>query len=234
MHLATNPIVQQELRKELKTLPEWQSDLSLLNDLQCLNAVINETLRLHPVVLTNGIRMTGPQGVSIAGQYIPPHTNIVAPRYTISRSECREVQNIWDENILTQTHLTELGEKCFTRANDFLPQRWSTSPELIKDMSAFQPFNLGMALIFLRICMRLGRTHSFLEIADGSTGRHSCPGRAFGLLELRTVTATLISRFQVDLAPGEDGTRAMRDLTDTFIANPGRLELVFRACDETC
>lgn len=50
-------------------------------------AVIQEVLRLYPVILTGAPRKSGSSGVIIAGTYIPPHTTIVSPRYTIQRSE---------------------------------------------------------------------------------------------------------------------------------------------------
>lgn len=52
-----------------------------------LNAVINEALRLYPVLLTGGSRKSGPNGVVIAGTFIPPHTTIISPRFSIQRSQ---------------------------------------------------------------------------------------------------------------------------------------------------
>lgn len=34
-------------------------------------------------------------------------------------------------------------ESCFERAEEFIPERWSSRPELVKDSSAFAPFNQG-------------------------------------------------------------------------------------------
>ena len=85
MNLARNLTIQTKLRDELLAASEWQFDLNLLKDLPYLNAVINEILRLYPVLLTNGIRKMGPDGATVAGRHIPPNTNIVALRYGISR-----------------------------------------------------------------------------------------------------------------------------------------------------
>jgi len=35
------------------------------------------------------------------------------------------------------------GEDCFVQPNEFIPERWTTRPELIKDRSAFFAWNLG-------------------------------------------------------------------------------------------
>ncbi|KUI64406.1 Tryprostatin B 6-hydroxylase [Cytospora mali] len=58
-----------------------------LGRLSHLNAVIQEALRLYPVLLTGAPRKSGSNGVIIAGKYIPPHTTIVSPRYSIQRSK---------------------------------------------------------------------------------------------------------------------------------------------------
>ena len=34
-------------------------------------------------------------------------------------------------------------ESCFERANEFIPERWTDRPEMVKDKRAFNPFNLG-------------------------------------------------------------------------------------------
>lgn len=82
--LAENPDIQSRLRADLLA-HGWRSDVSLLKRIPFLDAVIDETLRLHPAVPTGGIRMTGASGATIACHYIPPETTIVAPRYTIGR-----------------------------------------------------------------------------------------------------------------------------------------------------
>lgn len=33
--------------------------------------------------------------------------------------------------------------RCFERPDEFIPERWTTQPELVKDGSAFAPFSMG-------------------------------------------------------------------------------------------
>ena len=50
-------------------------------------------------------------------------------------------------------------------------------------------------------------------------------------MELRLVLALLVSRYDFAFAPGEDGLRTIEDAKDQFTNVPGKLELVFKACE---
>ena len=63
-------------------------DAQALKGLDHLNGAINEVLRLHPSVPTGGYRESPPQGVEVAGRFIPGNTTIVSPRYTMGRRMC--------------------------------------------------------------------------------------------------------------------------------------------------
>lgn len=60
-----------------------------------------------------------------------------------------------------------------------------------------------------------------------SIGRYSCIGKNLALAEIRFATALLVSKYDITLAPGEDGCRVLNDMKDQFTAVPGTLELVF-------
>ena len=40
--------------------------------------------------------------------------------------------------------------------------------------------------------------------------------------------ASLVSKYHIEFAPGDDGTRVIRESRDNFTFDPGRLDLVFR------
>jgi cytochrome P450 len=82
--LATNPYHAKKVREEISSLTSIY-DSQGLKGLTHMNGVINEVLRLHPSVPTGGYRETPPEGMHIAGTYIPGKTVLVAPRYTIGR-----------------------------------------------------------------------------------------------------------------------------------------------------
>ncbi|KAL9623092.1 MAG: hypothetical protein Q9160_002606 [Pyrenula sp. 1 TL-2023] len=122
--LCRNVAIHDKLRSEIDALSAtWE--IADLEQLPYLRACIDETLRLHAVLPTGGIRKTTDDGIHVAGRYIPPHTTIVAPRYSISRLE-----------------------SCFEQATEFVPERWTEGPEMVRDRSAFVPFNIGTYLLF--------------------------------------------------------------------------------------
>ncbi|GME46989.1 cytochrome p450 [Neofusicoccum parvum] len=58
----------------------------------------------------------------------------------------------------------------FDDPNSFRPERWTTNPELIRNRAAFIPFLLGP---------------------------YQCPGKGLAMMELRSVTARAVARFEV-------------------------------------
>ncbi|KAK9777657.1 putative Tryprostatin B 6-hydroxylase [Seiridium cardinale] len=96
------------------------SDTTLLAKLPLLNGFINEAMRLIPAALTMGTRITPPEGLKIDGTWIPGGTRIAGPRYTIFRME-----------------------RAFVQPLEFIPERWHSRPELVRDKQAFAPFGVG-------------------------------------------------------------------------------------------
>ncbi|OLN85286.1 Tryprostatin B 6-hydroxylase 2 [Colletotrichum chlorophyti] len=153
------------------------TDLKALTRLPHLNAVINEGLRLYPALLTGGARKTTENGARIGDTFIPPYTTIIAPRHVISRRD-----------------------DCFERPNEFIPERWTTRPEMVRNAAAFAPFG---------------------------TGHHSCLGRFLATDTMRFVVARLLKKYRIRLAPGETGKRVFEEVKDQFTSNPGPLSLCF-------
>lgn len=59
-------------------------------------------------------------------------------------------------------------------------------------------------------------------------GRYRCVGKNLALREISFVVALLLRSFDIEFAPGEDGSRINKDRKDLFSAMPGALDLVFR------
>ncbi|KAH8690164.1 putative cytochrome P450 oxidoreductase [Talaromyces proteolyticus] len=174
--LATDPQWQTKIQQELNTLSELTNDQLL--GIKLLDALIYETLRLHPAVPSGTQRMTPPEGITIGDQYIPGDVMVCIPSHTMFRDE-----------------------RVFTRPLEFIPERWTTKSELIKEPSAFIPFN---------------------------GGPYVCVGKQLALMELRRVTAEILTRYNVALAPGQTVSGFLNGKRDAFTLVTPPLQLLFR------
>ncbi|KAI6782258.1 uncharacterized protein J7T54_008344 [Emericellopsis cladophorae] len=93
-----------------------------------------------------------------------------------------------------------LDDDIYERSGDFVPERWYSRPEMVKHPDAFMPF---------------------------LAGSESCIGRRLAYMQLATLTAQIITQFDVALAPGEDGTRLLEGSLDLAMMHPESLHLVF-------
>ena len=71
--------------QEIRTVD--YTDRKALKKCQYLEAFLMEMLRLHPVILTGGLRDSPPEGATIGDKYIPGNVTIQVPRYSIARCE---------------------------------------------------------------------------------------------------------------------------------------------------
>ena len=90
LELARHPEHIQKLREELAPyMPNPVADVSHqeIANLDHLNAIIYETLRLYPAVPTALPRLTPPEGIAIEGVYVPGNMTVWCPGYAIGRSK---------------------------------------------------------------------------------------------------------------------------------------------------
>lgn len=171
--LARDQTLQEKLFKELTDL---EINVQTVQDLPYLNALINETLRLHPPVPSMPPRDIPPEGVKLGDFSIPGDVTVFTPLYSMHRSDA------------------------FEQPLHFIPERWTTRPELIRNRKAIAPFLIGP---------------------------YSCIGRQLAYNEMRTVAARLVSAFEIALAKGEDGSRLLHGSSDNFTVTIGDLDLIF-------
>lgn len=180
-YIARDPTLATNLRAELAE-NNLRNDDSLtiisLAHLPFLNAIINEALRLHPPVPGGTYRSSPPSGITVSGHFIPEGCVVLSPQYTIQRSP-----------------------KAFAQPDDFIPERWTSRPKLIRDKNAFFPFSLG---------------------------RYGCIGKQLAYNEMRSVISRLVLEFDVAFAEGEDGRRLLEETQDHFTMGLAGLDLVFR------
>ncbi|KPI44659.1 Tryprostatin B 6-hydroxylase [Cyphellophora attinorum] len=152
-------------------------EVSKVAKLPYLNAVIDEALRMHPPTPGGLHRKPPPEGVRLGDHYIPG-----------------EIQ------VLTPTHSIQHSIRAFVKPDEFIPERWTTQPELILNKQAFFPFSMN------------------------SWG---CIGKQLAYNELRTVVSKLVLGFDMTFAPGEDGTDILTKSQDVFTVTCAPLHLVF-------
>ncbi|KAI1824129.1 cytochrome P450 [Xylaria intraflava] len=178
--LARHPDAQEQARKEILAARSLHAESEgwTQERYPFLDGCINEALRLYPVVPTGGIRQTVAKGIHVGDTWIPPHTVIVAPRWTLGRLE-----------------------SAFDMPNEFIPERWTSKTDMVKDARAFNGFGIG---------------------------QHMCPGKQLGLAEVRLVASKLLTSFRFTFKSMEPNkTKTVTDMQDAFTLAPGELELVF-------
>lgn len=176
-HQNEQVLVRNELLPIVQNSSRSELDLKALQDAPILNSIINETLRLWPPVLSGLSFITPPEGIAVGKTFVPGNVTVLTPAYIIQRLE-----------------------RCFVHADEFIPERWTSQPELILDKTGYAPFSLG---------------------------RTGCLGKQLALLELRTIITLLVTRFSIAFAPGSDGSEMINETTDHFASSPGKLDVVF-------
>ena len=155
--LCKNPSVQAKLRQEVQKVAGGRSflDVDDLNNVQYLDDVVNETLRLHPAASSGVQRETPPEGLNVNGTHIPGKTLTWMPMYTLHRSAAY-----------------------FPQPLSFIPERWSTRSDLVQKQQAFMPFLTGphkcvgwqLAIRELRSVTANMVLNFEIEFVDGDTG----------------------------------------------------------------
>ncbi|CAL1711925.1 unnamed protein product [Somion occarium] len=164
--LIMNPDVYKKVQEEIDTVyPDYADPLNTARHakLVYLNACINETLRLHPPIPTNGPRQVpeGTRGKLVAGRHIPEGTQVYVPPYSMHR----------DPRYFSP------------EPESFIPDRWLSASSFDKASSekAFIPFSYGPAncvgrqmaknemLMFASVLLQ----HFTFQFAPGFGGREA-------------------------------------------------------------
>ncbi|CAG8953351.1 hypothetical protein HYFRA_00003562 [Hymenoscyphus fraxineus] len=123
--LAKYPLDAEKIYEEVKNVDTL--DIATVTALPHLNGVINEAMRLYPVLPTGISRLTPPEGVMFGNTFVPGNTKLLLPACVISK----------------HVNYSYAVESAFVRGTEFIPERWYSKPEMIKKKHAFAPFGLG-------------------------------------------------------------------------------------------
>ncbi|CEJ93656.1 hypothetical protein VHEMI09232 [[Torrubiella] hemipterigena] len=166
--LSRNQEVVEKLQAEVDEFHRDNTDINAvgLAKLEYLQACINEALRLYPPVPSGVQRMTPPQGLQINDAFIPGNTIVQVPTYTLQRDA-----------------------RVFPQPDEFIPERWTSKPELAPNPAAFAPFSMG---------------------------RYSCVGKQLALMEIRYVTTSILHKYNLAYDSSADQASFQKGLVDGF------------------
>jgi hypothetical protein len=89
--LTQQPELANRLREALAPHVPQSPDAMLMDDqimnIDLLNGIVQEALRLYPPSPSHPTRVTPPEGTMIAGRFIPGNTQVIAPQYVIGRGK---------------------------------------------------------------------------------------------------------------------------------------------------
>ena len=121
---------------------------------------------MHPPVPQGMTRNTPPSAKStlIAGCDIPADTIVSVQTYTVQRDE-----------------------RYFVNPDSWIPERWTTKSDLVKDKRAWIPFSIGP---------------------------FNCVGKYFALMESKIFLAKVVCAFNICLPEGDDGRNLMEENKD--------------------
>jgi len=142
-----------------------------------LDSIVRESMRLQPATPSGVERMTPPCGLDIGGTFVPGNIICRVPNFVIFRDE-----------------------RYFVRPNDFMPERWTTRKDLVRDGSILRPFGQG---------------------------RYNCVGSRLAMMKIRTALAYLVTDFQFALADKPGAERWERSGREHFLMVHGPLNLRF-------
>ena len=150
-NLAKNPEVQSKLQEELDRVLPNRSDITpeKLRDMDYLKACVMESFRMFPTA-SQIARITEKDLKLSTGHELPAHSVV-----------------------LCHHRIASLQDKNFTRASEFLPERWLKGHE-------FENHNRQLVLPF-------------------GSGKRMCPGKRLAEQELYIIAAKLFQNFNIEL-----------------------------------
>lgn len=133
--------------------------------------------------------------------------------------------------IWLQADSISTDERNFECPDEFIPERWTSKPELIKNASVYSPFSVGKWPMLKPLRNSDTTPHlsfSLPHVADMPLiGPYNCVGKQLAFMEIRSVTSSILRRYNVELAPDQTREAFMDGIVDGFTAACPKFELIF-------
>lgn len=106
--------------------------------------------------------------------------------------------------LLSSKLTTATDPRNFVDPGSFIPERWTSRPELILNRAAFTPFSLG---------------------------KYNCPGKSVAMMEVRSVITRTVKDYQICFPDGVmfDEKAFFSEVKEHFTIGVPKCELVFKA-----
>lgn len=134
----------------------------------------------------------------------------------------------------SDTRLTSSQDpRNFTHPDEFIPERWTSRPELVKNATVNSPFSIGKDHMTSRqaapilLCFFLVPYHQEIMVLTPGPGRYACVGKQLSLMEVRRVTTMIARNYDIAMAPGQTKEAFLSGLQDNFTLATPKLDLVF-------
>lgn len=142
-YLLQNPKVKQEVLAETRQMfaNEDEINMTSVNKLSFLRAVLDETMRMYPPVTLGSPRVVGEKSTVIGGYMVPAKVNS-KPLFF----RCLKQRNLTQDQtrVIDSRYAACHYSKNFRNAESFVPERWLNDPAYANDdKGAAQPFSLG-------------------------------------------------------------------------------------------
>ncbi|WDK16631.1 cytochrome P450 [Colletotrichum graminicola] len=165
--LTTHPDAMAKLVEEVRTSFSSEKEIDVLSvqKLRYMLAVLDESMRLYPVVPIGLTRIVKPGGDYICGRFVPGGTRVLVSQWPMYHNE-----------------------KHFAQPESFIPERWLGDARFTDDYkSALQPFSVGprncigrnLAMSEMRVILARVIWNFDMEIAEDS--RNWTEQELFGL-----------------------------------------------------
>ncbi|KZL72932.1 cytochrome P450 [Colletotrichum tofieldiae] len=178
--LTTHPGAMAKLAEEVRTSfnSEQEIDVLSVQKLRYMLAVLDESMRVYPVVPMGLTRIIKPGGDYVCERYVPEGTRVMVSQWPMYHND-----------------------KHFAQPDSFIPERWLGDPRFVDDnKSALQPFSLGprncigrnLAMSEMRVILARVIWNFDMQIADDS--RNWTEQELFGLWKKGPLNVRLTPR----------------------------------------
>ncbi|KAI9264233.1 lanosterol 14-alpha demethylase [Phascolomyces articulosus] len=173
LELANQPELIAALRQEqIEKLGSLKAELTFdnLKDMPLLEAVIRETLRLHPPIFQMMRKVVADKIVYEKSGFEIPKGNFIC----------------------AAPGVTQVDEKYFNEPTKYNPYRWLEKTDPVHQLEVGDDANIDYGFGAVGISSK----SPFLPFG---AGRHRCIGEQFGYLQLKTIVSTFIRTFDFEL-----------------------------------